>query len=74
MTKHNNVLPNEHFKKKWQFNVRTWFNQPARKARRQAGAEMASSGIRSCLLSNVLSDVQQGCGHQHQTVLWCSSC
>jgi large subunit ribosomal protein L13e len=36
MTKHNNVLPNEHFKKKWQFNVRTWFNQPARKARRQA--------------------------------------
>ncbi|KAK9814170.1 hypothetical protein WJX72_001591 [[Myrmecia] bisecta] len=36
MTKHNNQLPNEHFKKKWQFNVRTWFNQPARKARRQA--------------------------------------
>jgi large subunit ribosomal protein L13e len=37
MVKHNNVVPNQHFKKKWQFYVRTWFNQPARKQRRQAG-------------------------------------
>uniref|UniRef100_A0A7S1T839 60S ribosomal protein L13 n=1 Tax=Tetraselmis chuii TaxID=63592 RepID=A0A7S1T839_9CHLO len=33
--KHNNVIPNGHFKKKWQFYVRTWFNQPARKIRRR---------------------------------------
>lgn len=32
--KHNNVVPNGHFHKKWQTRVRTWFNQPARKARR----------------------------------------
>lgn len=37
MVKHNNVIPNQHFKKKWQFNVRTWFNQPARKKRRSEG-------------------------------------
>jgi large subunit ribosomal protein L13e len=35
MTKHNNVIPNQHFKKKWQFYVKTWFNQPARKVRRR---------------------------------------
>ena len=37
MVKHNNQIPNRHFKKKWQFHVKTWFNQPARKARRQLG-------------------------------------
>ena len=36
MVKHNNVVPNQHFKKKWQFYVKTWFNQPARKERRHA--------------------------------------
>jgi large subunit ribosomal protein L13e len=36
MVKHNNVIPNQHFKKKWQFRVRTWFNQPARKVRRRS--------------------------------------
>jgi large subunit ribosomal protein L13e len=35
MVKHNNVIPNQHFKKKWQFHVKTWFNQPARKVRRR---------------------------------------
>ncbi len=35
--KHNNVIPNGHFKKKWQFYVKTWFNQPARKHRRRLG-------------------------------------
>ncbi|KAL3161285.1 60S ribosomal protein L13 [Trebouxia sp. C0009 RCD-2024] len=42
MVSHNNVIPNQHFKKKWQFYVKTWFNQPARKTRRQnARAEKA---------------------------------
>lgn len=36
MVRGNNVVPNGHFKKKWQFYVRTWFNQPARKERRRA--------------------------------------
>lgn len=37
MVKHNNVVPNGHFKKHWQNYVKTWFNQPARKARRRIG-------------------------------------
>lgn len=36
MVRHNNVVPNNHFKKKWQFYVRTWFNQAARKERRRS--------------------------------------
>ncbi|CAM6127728.1 unnamed protein product [Calypogeia fissa] len=36
MVKHNNVVPNGHFKKDWQNYVKTWFNQPARKKRRRA--------------------------------------
>ncbi|PVV00180.1 hypothetical protein BB560_005392 [Smittium megazygosporum] len=32
--KHNNQLPNQHFKKEWQLRVKTWFDQPARKVRR----------------------------------------
>eukprot|EP00999_Lentomonas_sp_LEN2_P000689 NODE_1683_length_770_cov_126.286159_g1634_i0.p2 GENE.NODE_1683_length_770_cov_126.286159_g1634_i0~~NODE_1683_length_770_cov_126.286159_g1634_i0.p2 ORF type:complete len:212 (+),score=62.09 NODE_1683_length_770_cov_126.286159_g1634_i0:110-745(+) len=31
----NNVLPNAHFHKKWEKNIRTWFDQPARKQRRR---------------------------------------
>lgn len=34
MVKHNNVVPSGHFRKHWQNYVKTWFNQPARKARR----------------------------------------
>ncbi|KAL2527612.1 60S ribosomal protein L13-1 [Abeliophyllum distichum] len=35
MVKHNNVIPNGHFRKHWQNYVKTWFNQPARKTRRR---------------------------------------
>lgn len=44
MTKHNNVIPNQHFKKKWQFYVKTWFNQPARKVRRRNGEACTADG------------------------------
>merc|ERR1712226_231862 len=44
--KHNNVIPNNHFRKKWQFRVKTWFNQPARKVRRRAArAEKAKAAF-----------------------------
>jgi len=36
MVKHNNQVPNQHFHKDWQSNVRTWFNQPAKKIARRA--------------------------------------
>ena len=32
--RHNNVVCNNHLHKKWQTRVKTWFNQPARKHRR----------------------------------------
>ncbi|KAH7572645.1 hypothetical protein ACOSP7_015843 [Xanthoceras sorbifolium] len=37
--KHNNVIPNGHFKKQWQNYVKTWFNQPARKERRRVARQ-----------------------------------
>ncbi|CAN0891165.1 60S ribosomal protein L13-2 [Linum grandiflorum] len=37
--KHNNVIPNGHFKKHWQNYVKTWFNQPARKTRRRVARQ-----------------------------------
>lgn len=36
MVKHNNEIPNNHFRKEWQLRVRTWFEQPMRKKRRRA--------------------------------------
>mmetsp|Transcript_66130 Transcript_66130/g.142770 ORF Transcript_66130/g.142770 Transcript_66130/m.142770 type:complete len:205 (+) Transcript_66130:20-634(+) len=35
MVKHNNVVPNAHFHKKWQTRVKTWFDQPAKKKSRR---------------------------------------
>ncbi|KAI8075074.1 ribosomal protein L13e [Gongronella butleri] len=41
--KHNNQLPNQHFRKEWQKNVRTWFDQAGRKkARRTARVQKAA--------------------------------
>jgi large subunit ribosomal protein L13e len=33
--KHNNLLPNQHFRKDWQLHVRTWFDQPGKKKSRR---------------------------------------
>ncbi|ORX89722.1 50S ribosomal protein L13e [Basidiobolus meristosporus CBS 931.73] len=33
--KHNNQLPNNHFRKDWQLRVKTWFDQAGRKKRRR---------------------------------------
>ncbi|KAI9216612.1 ribosomal protein L13e [Blastocladiella britannica] len=44
MVKHNNQLPNQHFRKNWQIRVKTWFNQPGQKvARRVARATKAAA-------------------------------
>ncbi|KAF3660079.1 60S ribosomal protein L13-1 [Capsicum annuum] len=43
--KHNNVIPNGHFKKHWQNYVRTWFNQPARKTRRHIARQTKAAAI-----------------------------
>lgn len=42
MVAHNNPIQSAHLRKKWQFHVKTWFNQPAKKeARRVARAAKA---------------------------------
>ena len=45
MVKHNNVVPNGHFQKAWQNNVRTWFDQPARKLRRRLARARKAAAI-----------------------------
>lgn len=36
MVAHNNPIQSAHLRKKWQFHVKTWFDQPAKKAARSA--------------------------------------
>ncbi|XP_074586341.1 large ribosomal subunit protein eL13z-like [Curcuma longa] len=45
MVKHNNVVPNSHFRKHWQNYVRTWFDQPARKTRRRLARQKKAAKI-----------------------------
>ena len=35
MVKHNKIVPNQHFHKKWQPAIKTWFDQPGKKQRRR---------------------------------------
>ena len=43
--KHNNVVPNAHFKKDWQRFVRVWLNQPAKKEARRAARQAKAARI-----------------------------
>jgi large subunit ribosomal protein L13e len=45
MVKHNNVVPNGHFKKDWMHYVKTWFNQAGRKQRRRAARKLRASTL-----------------------------
>nr|CAX77649.1 putative ribosomal protein L13 [Schistosoma japonicum] len=41
----NDILRNNHFRKKWQFMIKTWFNQPARKERRRKARKAKAQRI-----------------------------
>ncbi|KAJ1971362.1 60S ribosomal protein L13 [Dimargaris xerosporica] len=43
--KHNQQLPNQHFRKDWKLRVRTWFNQPGRKVRRRTARQAKAARI-----------------------------
>ena len=45
MVKHNNVIPNAHFKKHWQERVRVTLDQPARKKRRRLARKAKAAAI-----------------------------
>eukprot|EP00741_Cyanophora_paradoxa_P012794 tig00020629_g12358.t1 len=40
MPKHNNIIPNAHFRKDWQRRVKTWFDQASRKKRRRVARQL----------------------------------
>jgi large subunit ribosomal protein L13e len=43
--KHNNVLPNQHFRKAWAERVKTWLDQPKRKERRRRARQEKAAAI-----------------------------
>jgi len=45
MVKHNNQLPNAHFRKDWQRRVKTWFDQPGSKKSRRLAREKKAAAI-----------------------------
>merc|ERR1712100_754773 len=45
MVKHNNLLPNGHFKKFWQLRVRTWFDQAGQKKRRRLARKEKAQAV-----------------------------
>lgn len=45
MVRHNNQIPNQHFHKKWERRVRTWFDQPAQKKARSTKRKAKAAAI-----------------------------
>jgi len=43
--KHNNIIPNAHFRKDWQRYVKVWLDQPARKQARRSAREARAARI-----------------------------
>lgn len=43
--KHNNIIPNVHFRKWWQRRVRTWFNQAGRKKSRRVARQKKAAAV-----------------------------
>lgn len=43
--RHNNALPNSYLRKHWQNRVKTWFEQPARKKRRQLARKAKAARV-----------------------------
>ena len=43
--KHNNELPNNHFRKDWQRYIKTWLDQPMRKRRRRLARAKKAAAI-----------------------------
>lgn len=46
--KHNNQLPNAHFRKHWQMRVRTWLDQAGRKKRRRTARIVKAQSMAPC--------------------------
>lgn len=66
MVKHNNVVPNGHFKKDWMHFVKTWFNQAGRKQRRRSARSLRATKFAPNPLKALRPQVQG------QTIRYCS--
>lgn len=58
MVRNNNVIPKNHFRKHWQRYVKTWFNQPARKQRRNEARERKLARTGGCPLKSLRPTVR----------------
>ena len=51
MVKHNKIIPNQHFHKKWQtssrgpLHIKSWFNQPGKKKSRRTARQAKAAAI-----------------------------
>eukprot|EP01123_Difflugia_compressa_P014565 TRINITY_DN76_c0_g1_i2.p1 TRINITY_DN76_c0_g1~~TRINITY_DN76_c0_g1_i2.p1 ORF type:complete len:229 (-),score=24.11 TRINITY_DN76_c0_g1_i2:42-728(-) len=69
MVKHNNMLVNNHFKKAWQIHVKTWFNQPAKRAKRRLNRQKKASYIFPRPVSGPLRPLVHGQTLRYQSKL-----
>merc|ERR1711962_495849 len=67
--KHNNVLPNAHFKKDWQNRVKTWFNQPGRKKSRRVARQKKALAIAPRPVAGLLRPVVRCPTYKYNTKL-----
>ena len=58
MTKHNNAIQKNHFRKHWQRWVKTWFNQPGRKRRRLENRRDKAAAVAPRPLKNLRPSVR----------------
>jgi len=65
--KHNNVIPNAHFHKKWQLHVRTWFDQAGRKNRRHQKRLVKAQRVAPRPTKGALRPVVRGTTRRYNT-------
>eukprot|EP00164_Ancoracysta_twista_P000327 GFYU01000453.1.p1 GENE.GFYU01000453.1~~GFYU01000453.1.p1 ORF type:complete len:207 (-),score=82.25 GFYU01000453.1:90-710(-) len=60
MPKHNNIIPNAHFKKDWQNRVKTWLDQPGRKKSRRDARKAKAAAIAPRPVAGLLRPIVRG--------------
>eukprot|EP01130_Rhizamoeba_saxonica_P002337 TRINITY_DN12161_c0_g1_i1.p1 TRINITY_DN12161_c0_g1~~TRINITY_DN12161_c0_g1_i1.p1 ORF type:complete len:205 (-),score=67.52 TRINITY_DN12161_c0_g1_i1:109-723(-) len=67
MVKHNNEVPNAHFKKAWQTRVKVWLDQPGRKKRRRNNRAQKAAEIYPRPVSGLLRPVVRASTAKYNT-------
>ena len=69
MVKHNNVIPNAHFKKHWQERIRVTLDQPVRKKRRRLARKAKAAAIAKYPEPN-LAELEKQAPKKHRWDEW----